>query len=182
MHARAVEDARARLCELRREEWQDLALAGAALAFSLAATQRAPSLALPLFVGGLALGLLGIRALWRHWDLVDRLAGEPNAYTLAEVLAYASRETTMERRRTFAALIRSQLAPPRQENIGRAAEELAALADELEDESLDLTPECGVACSRLLTEPAESPLLDPRVPQDGLHSSVRRIRSGFTAR
>ena len=182
MDARAVDDAGTRLRELRREEWQDLALAGGALALALAATQRAQSVALPLFVGGLALGLLGIRALWRRWDLVDRLAGEPDAYTLAEVLAYASREKTMDRRRRLAALVRSQIAPPQRASLGTAFDELAALADELEDESLDLSPECAVACSRLLTQPAQSPLLDPRVPQDVVRSSVRRIRSGFTAR
>ena len=91
MYARAVDEARTRLRELRHEEWYDFALSGASLGLAIWATEYAPSLALPLLVGGLALGVLGIRALWRHWDLVDRLTDEPDAYAIAEVLATASR-------------------------------------------------------------------------------------------
>ena len=185
MHARAVDDAELRLRDLRREEWQDLALAGVTLGLAIAATVRAPSLALPLLIGGLALGALGIRALWRHWDLVDRLAGEPDAYAIAEVLAYAARETTMQKRRRFAALVRHHLEPISPDGLGRAgdaAAELAALADELEDEALELSPASAVACSRLLAEPTESPLLNPALPHDGVRSSVRRIRAGLTIR
>ena len=165
MYARAVDDAGTRLKALRREEREDLALAGVTLGLAIAAAERAPSLALPLLIGGMALGVLGVRALWRHWDLVDRLAGEPDAYAIAEVLAYAARETTMQKRRRFAALIRHHLEPmsaERPNRAGDAAEELAALADELEDEALELSPASAVACSRLLGEPtAES------APQSG---------------
>jgi hypothetical protein len=130
----------------------------------------------------MSIGALGIRALWRHWDLVDRLAGEPDAYSIDEVLAYAAREVTMERRRTFAAHIRCNLEPASADRPAGAAEDLAALADELEDESLELSPACAVACSRFLTDRAENALLDPALPQAALRSSVRRIRTGFTAR
>ena len=34
-----------------------------------------PSLALPLMLGGFVVGALGVRALWRRWDLVDRSPG-----------------------------------------------------------------------------------------------------------
>jgi hypothetical protein len=185
MHARAVDDAGNRLRELHHEEWQDLTLAGLTLGLALAASEHAPSLALPLMIGGMVLVALGIQALWRHWDLVDRLAGEPDAYALAEVLAYAARQTTMDRRRRFAALVRDYLESEdsdRTRRIGDAADDLAALADELEDETLELSPGCAVACSRLMGEPTESPLLNPALPRDGLRSSARRIRSGFTAR
>jgi hypothetical protein len=181
MHARAVEDAGTRLRQLQHEEVQDLALAGVAIASALAATQRAPSLALPLFVGGLALGMLGIRALWRHWDLVDRLAAEPDAYTLAEVFTYASRETTMDRRRAFAARIRHALEGAEEGRLGDAAAELAALTDELEDETLELSPSCAVVCARLLGEPAQSALLNP-VLRDQLRSTTLRIRAGLAPR
>jgi hypothetical protein len=185
MYARAVDDAGTRLRELHRDEWSELGLSGVALGFAIGATEYAPSLALPLLIGGLATGLLGIRALWRHWDLVDRLADEPDAYAIDEVLTYASRETTMERRRRSAMLIRHHLEPrctSRPGGFDHAREELATLADELEDEALELSPACAVACSRLLSEPTVSPLLNPALPQDGLRSSVARIRSGFTCR
>jgi hypothetical protein len=178
MYARAVDDAGTRLRELRREEWHDLGLAGVALALAIAATEYAPSLAMPLFIGGLAVGALGIRALWRHWDLVDRLAGEPDAYAIIEVLAYASRSTTMERRRRSAALIRHYLESTSTSRPGR----LECARDELEDETLELSPACAMACSRLLSEPTDSPLLNPALPQDGLRSSAARIRSGFSCR
>lgn len=185
MYARAVEDAETRLRELHRDEWHDLALAGSALGLAIGATEYAPSLALPLFIGGVALGVLGIRALWRHWDLVDRLADEPDAYAIAEVLAYAVRETTMERRQGYAAQIRRHLesaCSSRSPRWDDAAEELAALAAELEDEELELSPACALACSRLLSEPTQSPLLNPALPRDGLRSRAHRIRAGFTRR
>jgi hypothetical protein len=185
MYARAVDEAETRLRALRREEREDLALAGVTLTLAIAATERAPSLALPLLVGGMTLGVLSMRALWRHWDLVDRLSGEPDAYAIAEVLDYAARETTMQKRRRFAALIRHHFEPVSPDSPGRAgdaAEELAALADELEDEALELSPASAVACSRLLGEPTERPLRNPALPHDELRSGVRRIRSGFTIR
>src|SRR5688500_4074499 len=103
MYARAVDDASARLQELRQEEWQELALAAFALGLALVATQIHPALAMPLFIGGVVLGARGMTALWRRWDLVDRLAAERDAHAIAEVRAYASREATMERRHCFAA-------------------------------------------------------------------------------
>jgi hypothetical protein len=185
MHARAIDDAGERLRELRREEWQDLALAGVALGLALAATQGAQTLAVPLLVGGLSLGALGVRALWRHWDLVDRLAGEPAAYSIAEVREYAAREATMERRRRYAALVRSYADPSgrgRDARLTRAADDLLGLAEELEDESLELSPAAAVTCSRLLSDPTESPLLDSELPVAALRSTLCRIRAGFTAR
>jgi hypothetical protein len=184
MYARAVDDAGKHLRELRRDEWNELGLAGVALGLAIGATEYAPSLALPLLIGGLAIGLLGIQALWRHWDLVDRLADDPDAYAIDEILTYASRETTMESRRRSATLIRHYLEPmctSRPGGFDHARDELATLADELEDEVLELSPACAVACSRLLSEPT-SPLLNPALSQDALRSSVARIRSGFTCR
>lgn len=184
MHARAIDDAANRLQELRHQEWNDLALAGVALGLALAATWGAPALALPLVVGALAVGVLGIRALWRRWDLVDRLADAPDAYSIPEVLAYARREATMERRRSFAALIRQHLEPTAagDARLDAVADVLALLADELDDESIDVSPSCAVACWRLVSDPAQSPLLDPRRPLVELRSTVLRIRAGLASR
>jgi len=185
MYARAVEDACTRLRELRQEEWQDLALAALALGFALAATQVRPAFAMPLFLGGAVVGAVGVRALWRRWDLLERLAADRDAHVISEVRAYASREATMERRRSFAASIRSRRAQPGpafEARIRSVAEELEALVSELEDGELAFDPACAVACARLVSDPAESPLLNPALPPEELRSRVHQIRSGFTIR
>jgi cation transport ATPase len=185
MYARDVEKATARLHELRRAEWEDLALAALAFAAALVATQFWRELAVPLFLGGLTVGALGIRALWGRWDVVDRLAGERDAYVIPEVLAYASREATMERRRSFAAIIRG-FAPaaghPNEARLGVVAEELESLTCELEDEGLELDPVSAVDCFRLLSDLEGSPLLNPDVSAEELRASIRHIRRGFSAR
>jgi hypothetical protein len=182
MDARAVDAAAARLRELRAEEWENLGLGALALGVAVAATRFRPSLAVPLFVGGLAVGVLGVRALFRRWDLVERLSGERDAYAIGEVLAYASREATLEHRRGLAALVRARLADPGpgfEPRVADAAEELEALAAELEDPSLALDPACAVACTRLFGDPERSPLLNPALPGDELRGRVLRIRAGF---
>jgi len=138
VYARAVEQADARLRELRQEERGDLALAATAVTASLVATEVRPALAAPIFIGGLVAGVLGARALWRRWDLLERLSGERDAHVISEVRAFAAREATMERRQSVAALVRSSLRRATRANDARllaAADELEALARELEDSS-----------------------------------------------
>jgi hypothetical protein len=177
MYARAVEEGAARLRALRHEEWEDLGLGAVTIALAVAATQVWPELALPLFVGGIAVGAKGVRAAWRRWDLVDRLADYVDAHVIPEVLAYASRHTLMERRRTFASFVRSRLLTG-DERVAAVAQDLEALASELEDDSLALDPVAAVACMRLLSEP-DSPLLARSAPTDELRSRVLQVRSGF---
>jgi hypothetical protein len=180
MHARAVDEGAARLRALRHQQWEDLGLGALAIALAVAATNVQPRLAVPLFVGGLAVGLRGVRTAWRRWDLVDRLAGEGDAYVIPEVLAYASRQASMERRRTFASLLQSRLLGS-DARIVAVAQELEELAVELEDDSLALDPVAAVASMRLLSDP-ESPLLDRAAPAEVLRSRVRQIRAGFKPR
>ena len=185
MYARAVDEASSRLRELRQEEWQDLGLAAVSVGLALAATQVDPAFAMPLFLGGVVVGARGVRALWRRWDLVDRLAGERDAYAIPEVLAYAAREATVARRHTHAALIRGELEQTElayRDRVMLAVEELEALACELEDDELALDPACAVACMRLVSDVSESPLLNPDLPPELLRSRIRQIRSGFEAR
>lgn len=78
-----------RLAELRRDQVQQLSLGSCAVVASLALTYAYEPLALPLFVGGFAVLLLGMRSLWRHWDLVDRLAEDPSTHVIPEVAVYA---------------------------------------------------------------------------------------------
>jgi hypothetical protein len=182
MYARAVDDAAQRLRTLRQEECGDLGLAALALALAVAVTQVHPQLALPLFLGGLGVGALGLRAVVLRWDLLERLAGEQDALVIPEVLAYASREATIDRRRTFAAMLRRDLREPGRAGDARlvaVADELEALASELEDDGLDLDPVAAVACVRLLSDIPHSPLLNPAAPVAELRSRIFQIRSGF---
>jgi hypothetical protein len=126
-----------------------------------------------------------MRALLRRSELVERLAGERDAYAIPEVLAWASREATIERRQTLAASLRNTLKRPGllyEARVLAAADEIAALASELDDEELELDPACAVACTRLLSDVAASPLLNSALPPEDLRSRVVQIRSGFTAR
>jgi hypothetical protein len=183
MYARAVDDAGTRLRELRHEEWERLGVGALALGLALGATQVVPPLALPLFLGGVAVGASGLRAVWRHWDLLELLCGERDAYVIPEVRARGSREAAMDRRRSFAAVIRGTLVHPArafEAKTGSVVEELEALAAELDDAELELDPVCAVACMRLVSEP-ESPLFGPETALGELRSRVRQIRAGFSS-
>ena len=183
MYARAVDDAGSELRELGHRGWERLAVGVVAFALALVATRARPDLAVPLFVGGLGVLAAGVRSVWRHWDLLDCLTDERDAYVIPEVRDRARRETTMERRRWFAAVIRDALAdrsagPSRSPDV---AEELATLAAELDDPGLALEPACGVACMRLLSDPS-SPLFDPDAFDSEIRARVVRIRAGLSAR
>jgi hypothetical protein len=178
MHARAIEESETRLVELHHDELEHVGLGGAALAASLAATALCPPLVIPLFVGGMAMEALGIRAIWRHWDLVDRLADDCDAYTIVEVRDYAAREARIERRAYYAALIRSWTRTP-ESWIAEATDELDELAHDLDDEALELDPAAAIACRRLLTDPSVSPLFGERQDAEDLRSRIAQIRAGF---
>ena len=185
MYARRVDEASEQLRELRHEEWGDLGLGALALGLAVAAAEVRPALAVPLFLGGLFVGGRGMKALLRRSELVEWLAGERDAYAIPEVLAWASREATMERRQRYAALLRDTLERPGllyEARVLAAAEELEALASELDDEELEHDPACAVACTRLLSDVAASPLLNSTLPPEDLRSRVVQIRSGFKAR
>lgn len=178
MYARAVEDAAIRLHDLRHDEREGLALGALALAFALAATHVRPAFAIPLFIGGLVVGARGLVAAVRRWDLVDRLAGEPDAHAIPEVLAYARREATMARRNEQAALLRGLDASSGRGACGALTPELEALAADLSDETLELDPACAVACARFLCD-AASPLFDSSTAPAVLRARVECIRAGF---
>jgi hypothetical protein len=179
MYARAVDEAASRLRELRVEEWEDFGLGALSLGSALAATQLAPAFAMPFFLGGLFLTFRGMRTLVRHFDLVEQLAVDHDAYVIAEVRRRALRDATLERRRTMARYLRTWLGEPRDVRATAAADELAMLVAELEDDALELEPACAVACARLLSDPQSSPLLNEVLPPDEIRSRVRRIRAGF---
>jgi hypothetical protein len=182
MDARSLDDAAARLRNLRREQRANLVLAAAALVLAVATTQVDPSLARPLFLGGATGSVLGMRALCRRWDLLEWLSAKGEAHVIAEVRALAARQATMDKRREFAAVLRRVVAEPGylvEARVRAAAAELEELAAALIDIGLELEPAAAVACKRLVTDFTGSPLLDPVRPPEELRSRVRQIRSGF---
>jgi hypothetical protein len=185
MYARALEEAETRLGDLHHDEVQRVALSAVALVGALAATVVYEPLVVPLFLGGLAIGVLGIGAIWRHWDLLDRLADDDDAYAIPAVRAYAARDARMDRRLAHAANIRSWIETPSLQadpRIGDFADALEELARELEDDDLDLDPVCAIACRRLLSDPMVSPLLNHSLARADVGSTIARIRAGFWQR
>jgi hypothetical protein len=182
MIARAVDDAGSRLRDLRREEWEESAVAAAALALAVAASAIHPDFALPLFLGGVFVGFRAVLASWRRWDLVDRLVSEPDAYAIPEVRTHAEQKASMSNRRSLSRAIRWRLEHGENPRVLAASSELAALADELADPHLEVEPACAVACSRLLTDGATSPLINSALPAEDVRSHVLQIRAGFHPR
>lgn len=181
MIARAVEDAGHRLHDLRLEEWEDGAVAAAAFVLAIAASTVRPTFALPLFLGGLFVACRSVIAGWRREDLLERLLDERDAYTLAEVRERAQRDATRSKRRMLAREIRWRLEFAAGPRIAANADQLVELAEELDDPLLELDPACAVACSRLLTDPVGSPLLNSSLPAEDVRSRLVQIRSGFSS-
>jgi hypothetical protein len=175
VHARAITEAETRLVELRHDELEQLLLGAVTLGASLILTAAYQPLVLPLFLGGLALWLLGIRSLWRHWDLVDRLADDRDAYVIPDVRAYAARDARMDRRHANAASLRYWAT---QADLTEVVGELEQLACDLDNPDLDLSPAYAIVCRRLLTDPTVSPLLNGGVADD-LHEKIVEIERGF---
>jgi hypothetical protein len=177
-----IQQARKELRDLRVEERADLALGLLAIGLSLVATQTAPKLALPLLLGGFFVTFRGVLASVRRWELFERLLLDSDAYGIPEIHARAALVASLPNRVLLAETIRSALAgagPYQASRLELVAGELAALADELTDETLSLDPYCAVRCQRLLNDGAESPLLNPGLPADGLRSTISYIRAGF---
>ena len=184
MYAWELEETQTRLRVLRQAEWDDAALAALAFGSALAASELLPAFAFPLTVGALAAAFLALRAFWRHWELVDRLLLERDAYQIREVRRRAERSAAMVNRQLLATSIRSLLKEPgyaSPERVRAAADELQALAAELDDPELSLDPACAVACDRLLMD-GTSPLFNPALPADDTGARLRQIRAGFERR
>jgi hypothetical protein len=182
MYARAVDDAGRRLRDLQREKWVDVGLGALALGLAVGVTEVEPTLAMPLLVGGVVVWILAVRAFWQRWELLDRLVLDRDAHAIPEVRACAERVASTERRQALAASIRRLLMDPGlalEERVVAAAQELEALASELDDGRLALDPLCAVECLQLLTDGVESPLLNAALPADDVRSRIRRIRSGL---
>ena len=126
-----------------------------------------------------------LHALWLRSDVVEQLTWNRDAYVLPEVRKRATREATFKRRHQFAAVLRGTLNEPllgSQDRLGALRGELEDLATELDDERLAFDPAAAVLCASMLSDFEESPLLNPRMPDELLRSRLRQIRAGFSPR
>ena len=185
MYAWQIDSAANELRGLRHEEVLDAVLAALTFGLALAASELARPFAVPLLVGALSSIFLTARAFWRHWDILDRLLLERDAYRIAEVRRRADRSASMTNRQLLAASITRLLGHPYSACAARVlaeAEGLEALARELDDPGLILDPLCAVACERLLREVASSPLYNEALPAGDTGVRIRQIRAGFDLR
>lgn len=182
MVARAVEDADRRLHDLRREEWEDGAVAALGFALAITASTVRPSFALPLLIGGVVLAGRALVAAFRRRDLLDQLVVERDAYAIPEVRARAEREADMGNRVWLSRCICSRLELGENPRVAANAEQLTLLAEELVDPNLDLDPACAVACSMLVLDPLWSPLNNSSLPAEDVRSRLVQIRAGFHPR
>jgi hypothetical protein len=147
---------------------------------AIASSAVRPSFALPLLIGGLFVGGRAVLAGCRRSDLLDRLLGERDAYTISEVRTRAEKEAGMRNRRWLSRCIRSHLEYAENPRFAANAEQLTLLAEELADPNLELDPACAVACSRLVLDPT-SPLVNSGLPADDVRSRLTQILAGFHA-
>lgn len=186
MYERALELAADELRERRRRVVQTALLGTAAAAGAGVALPFSAPLAIALGTGALLEIFSALAAAYGRRQLVERLALHPAAYVLPEVAAYGAAAVRPSQRARLASwlveLVADAGAPQSLylgERVRLVADELEALARELASPARSIEPSSAVACQRLLTHMAESPLYNPVVPVEDLHVSLRRIRAGI---
>jgi hypothetical protein len=184
VNARQVDEASTRLRDLRIQSFEELLVALLATGLALAATQFRPVLALPLLLGAIGVGFLGIRALVRRTFLVEELSADRDAYAIPEVRRYGLRAAELSHRRLLARSIRVALAESTLDvaaHLRGARAELDRLAAVLEDERFDLPPYEVVNLEHWLADPYGS-FRNPAVPVPELRSRLRCILASFDER
>jgi hypothetical protein len=184
--ARALDDAAARIRHTRRRSSESLVLAAFAAAWAGLAAVTNTRLAVALGVGvAFELAAAVWFALTRR-GLIAGLAVEPDAYVLPEVRAYGAQIAGPRPRRDLAVgirkMVREAVRPDSLylgERVQRYARDLEALAHDLTAPGVRVHPASVAACRRFLSEAAESPLYNPRLPEDDIPRILRRIRAGI---
>jgi hypothetical protein len=186
VYERALEQAAHDLARRRHRAVHAGVLGFAAAWASLAAVWFSIPLAAALGAGALLEALLAAAALDARRQLIARLALQPAAYVLPEVAAYGARAAQPPQRARLAAWLAELVAEAGTpfslclgDRVALVAHELEALARELVSPARSVEPVSAVACRRLLTHLAESPLYNPGVPVGELHAALHRIRAGI---
>jgi hypothetical protein len=190
MSAREIEEVAGDLRAKRRRALEALPLSLACGALAAVAWQFSPRLGLALAVGGAVQLVLALAACLRWRLRLEELATEPSAHAIPEVRSFAARLARPEARRRLANTIQSmvvEVARPHRrydtlylpDRVLRYARELDALARDLVSPKVRVEPVSMARCKWLLTQAAENPLYDPRLPAEDLGAILRRIRAGI---
>jgi hypothetical protein len=184
--ARSIEQFEREVTVQSRHEFADAGLAlliGALAGLAILIDTR---LAFAL-VGGAAFALvLALVAALKRRSLIHRLTLERDAYVIPAVRRYGRRLTRQRARKRLSRSLTSLVADPWRSapyvvptRVVAFADDLEEIARELGEADTEVDPVCAAACLRLLTEGANSPLLNPALPVEDLRAALMRIRNGI---
>jgi hypothetical protein len=173
MTARAVQQLEARLEDLCRVGWSRLGTAIAAALLAGPAHLLDPALSAALAAGAFVLALLSLRAFADRCELVDSLAADRDALTIAAVRARAGQIAARRELDRAAATLRRLAESNKTPRVAACRPELLELADAL------LSPPApelsvAVACVRFVEAP-ESPLFDLQVSGVEICAQLRHL-------
>jgi hypothetical protein len=141
-----------------------------------------------LAVGATVGIVVAVGNLAAYREAVARLALDPSAYAIPEVSRYGGRFATATERARLARSLRNivrESALPEcwflADRVRCHAQQLESLASDLARPHVSIRPASAIACRRLLTIGAESPLYNPTIPSDELDAALLRIRLGIRA-
>ena len=187
MDLRATELAAKRLERSRQFFIHALALAVVTLGAMALTVVWAPIAAVPLAALAAIEALVLMWAHYVHRDLLQQLLLEPHSVRIAAVEEYRVRILAQQARDRLAASINSLIADARlpyaiclADRVALVEDQLRWLARELSTPEVLVQTPSLVACLRLMTHGAESPLFNPAVPVEQLQSTLLRIRFGFS--
>jgi hypothetical protein len=139
-----------------------------------------------LAVGSTVGVVVAIANFAAYRETIAVLALDPSAYVIPEVSRYGGRFATATERARLAksleGVVRESTLPESWFLADRArchAQQLESLATELACPHVSIRPASAVACRRLLTCGAESPLYNPKIPSNELDAVLMRIRLGI---
>jgi hypothetical protein len=184
--ARQLDTAAEEIRGRRRRMIEAAALAAVTAALCAAASVLGSPLAVALGTGAAFEAAVALHALVARRTAIARLALDPAAYELEEVRRYGARLTRPRQRAVLAEGIRSMIRDAFNpsalylgDRVVRYARELDGIARDLLAPGVRVHPVSVARCRALLTEAAESPLYNPKLPADDLAILLRRIRAGI---
>jgi hypothetical protein len=186
MTDREVQAARALVDHQSSDARRCLALAlVAALIVGVVMTADARWAIVPLSAASVLTLWAVVRARQRA-ELLDRLALDPSAYEIPAVDRHGRRAAGRAQLRRLAFRLEIVLggegwaAVAEAERVARYERELAQLTRRIAAPDTRMAPPQAVACRRLLTRCAESPLYNERVPAEDLGAALHRIAAGVS--